>query len=259
MDKLKVVFLGTKKIGYACFQYLIQQSDALNIEIIGLFTKENTTLGNGISLTNLAIQNAITDYHSLDSLPECDILYSVQYHEILKQKHIDKAKIIALNLHMAPLPEYRGCNQFSFAIIDNKKEFGTTIHQMQTGIDDGDMLFEKRFAIPENCWVNDLYELTYKHTLSLFQETLKDIISSKYELKPQSLFIESRGTSMHYRNEMDALKIIDTTWDEEIKHRYIRATSMPGFEMPYSIVDGEKLYYDTSFNLINNTLSCEKK
>lgn len=79
--------------------------------------------------------------------------------EILNAEHIGHAKNIALNLHMAPLPEYRGCNQFSFAIADNKKEFGTTIHKMDTGIDHGNILFEKRFPIQMNVGLTNYINL----------------------------------------------------------------------------------------------------
>ena len=72
---------------------------------------------------------------------------------------------------MAPLPEYRGCNQFSFAIVDGKKEFGTTLHKMEEGIDNGDIIAESRFDIPENCFVKELYELTYKTSRSNYSKT----------------------------------------------------------------------------------------
>ncbi|MBK8684503.1 MAG: hypothetical protein IPN26_05660 [Bacteroidetes bacterium] len=72
-----------------------------------------------------------------------DFLISVQYHQILNERHIQKARTLAINLHMAPLPEYRGCNQFSFAILDQYPEFGTTLHVMDERIDHGDILFEK--------------------------------------------------------------------------------------------------------------------
>ena len=65
---------------------------------------------------------------------------------------------------MAPLPEYKGCNQFSFAIIDEVNEFGTTIHEIEASIDSGPIIAEKRFFINNNLWVKDLYELTEKIT-----------------------------------------------------------------------------------------------
>ncbi len=237
-----IIFLGSKPIGYECLAYLISQKEALNISITGLLTQQRKEFGTGHDLSALATEHGIPVLNNLDELPECDILYSVQYHQIIKQQHIDKARQVAVNLHMAPLPEYRGSNQFSFAIIDQKEEFGVTIHKIDTRIDHGDILFQKRFPIPENCWVNDLYQITYKASLNLFKQTLAHIVNGNYTPVPQELLIPKYGTSLHFRNEMADLKVIDPAWDKEKTDRYVRATAMPGFEPPYYLKDGEKVY-----------------
>lgn len=238
----KIVFLGSKPIGYECLDFLISQRESLNIEIAGLLTHARKEFGNAQDLNALAEDFKLPLLDDISDLPECDIIYSVQHHQILKQEHINKAKQIAVNLHMAPLPEYRGSNQFSLAIIEEKKEFGTTIHQIDTRIDHGDILFQKRFPIPEHCWVNDLYQLTYNASLALFKQTLSHIVSGNYKPVPQQLLEPKFGTSLHYRNEVNALKEIDLSWDKEKIDRYIRATSMPGFEPPFCRVNGEKVF-----------------
>ena len=249
MHTKKVIFLGSKPIGYECLAHLISSKDSLGIEISGIMTNTRKEFGNEHDLNTLAAQNNIPVIGNLDELPECDIIYSVQYHEILKQQHIDKAGQIAINLHMAPLPEYRGSNQFSFAIIDGKTEFGTTIHRIDTRIDHGDILFQKRFPIPENCWVNELYQLTYKASLNLFKQTLAHIISGNYQLMPQQIMVGKYGTNLHFRKEMAALRQIDLNWQSDIIEKHIRATSMPGFEPPYCIIDGKKVYFSLNTGL----------
>ncbi len=242
----KVIFLGSKPIGYECLQYLIAQSQTHNIEIIGVLTQSRSEFGSTHDLTQLATQHNIPVLQSLNDMPPCDIIYSVQYHQILTQEHINKAGTIAVNLHMAPLPEYRGSNQFSFAIIEGKTEFGTTIHRIDHRIDHGDILFQKRFPIPPGTWVQDLYQLTYNASLNLFRQTLGHIITGNYQPVPQSVLAGKYGTSLHYRSEMNTLKHIDLNWQKEIIEQHIRATSMPGFEPPYCIIDGKKIYFSTT-------------
>lgn len=242
MSRKRVVFLGSKPIGYECFAHLLSVREELDIDICGILTNVRKEFGNAHDLNALAAENNIPVIADVTDIPECDILYSVQYHKILKQAEIDKAKL-ALNLHMAPLPEYRGSNQFSFAIIDEKKEFGTTIHVMDSRIDHGDILFQKRFAIPANCWVNDLYQLTFNASLELFKETLADIVNGFIVRTPQSALETQFGTSLHYRSEINDIKCIDINWDKDKINRYIRATSMPGFEPPYYMQDGKKMYF----------------
>ncbi|MEZ5016667.1 MAG: formyltransferase family protein [Flavipsychrobacter sp.] len=245
--KKQVVFLGSKPIGYQCFAHLIDEQEQLGIEIVGILTQNRKEFGNEHNLIALANKNNITVFEHLAAIPQCDIIYSVQYHEILKQVDIDKAKQLAVNLHMAPLPEYRGSNQFSYAIIDGKKEFGTTIHIMDSKIDHGAILFQSRFPIPENCWINELYQLTFKASIQLFKDSLSSIINGNYAPIEQSTKEVEYGTALHYRNEITKLKEIDLNWDKEKIERHIRATSMPGFEPPYTIINGKKVYFSNEY------------
>lgn len=239
----KVVFLGSKPIGYECFAWLIAMQKELNIEITGLLTHARKEFGNAHDLNILAEEHNVPILNDLSAVPSCDIIYSVQYHQILKQADIEKASQIAVNLHMAPLPEYRGSNQFSYAIIDEKQEFGTTIHQVDTRIDHGGILFQKRFPIPVGCWVNDLYQLTYHASLELFKETLPQIINGEYQPIPQQTLEAKYGTALHFRKDINKLKEIDLSWDKEKIERHIRATYMPGFEPPYCVINGQKVYF----------------
>lgn len=247
MHKKKIVFLGSKPIGYQCFQYLLLQQESLNVEVVGLLTQTRNEFAGNNDLATLAKKFEVPLINSLEEMPECDIIYSVQYHEILKAEHIAKAKQIAVNLHMAPLPEYRGSNQFSFAIMDGKEEFGTTIHQMDPRIDHGDILFQRRFAIPRNCWAFQLYELTVEASYKLFCTTLSHVVSGNFRKVPQADLVASKGTSLHYRHEIVDLKRIDLNWDEAKIKLHIRATTMPGFEPPYCEVNKRKIYFSPSY------------
>lgn len=238
-----VIFLGSKPIGYECLSHLIASAPELGLQVIGVLTQTRKEFGGDHDLAALATAHNIPVLNSLADLPECDFLYSVQYHEILKQEDINKATKLAVNLHMAPLPEYRGSNQFSFAIIEGRSEFGTTIHQMDARIDHGDILFQKRFPIKDNWWVDDLYKATFEASLNLFRQTLKHLVTGNYKPVPQQSLLSRYGTSLHMRSEMAELKKIDLSWSPEKIERHIRATSMPGFEPPYCIIGTEKVYF----------------
>lgn len=215
----------------------------MDIEVAGIKTRLRTEFGDGNDLTALANEYKIPLLASLDEIPECDIIYSVQHHELLKANHIQKAKEIAINLHLAPLPEYRGCNQFSFAIMDEVKEFGVSIHEIDTRIDHGSLLFEERFSVSEKCWVDDLYELTFSAALRLFETSIADLVQGKYVKTPQSELLKTRKEHLHFRNEIQELKQIDLNQSAAHIEKTIRATYMPGFEPPFALMDGKKIYF----------------
>lgn len=238
-NKIKqVVFLGSKPIGYDCLIYLIKKQRKLKINLLGVLTNNNNKLGSKSDIISLCSKHKISIIKSLNDLPKyIDILISVQYHQILKQSHLKSVKELAINLHMAPLPEYRGCNQFSFALANEEKEFGTTIHKIEEGIDSGDVLFSDRFKIPDNCWVEELYELTYKKSLDLFTKNIAKIIKGDYILTPQN----SKKSQLYLRKDINKLKQINLSWSKTKIERHIRATSFKGFPYPYTFIDGKKI------------------
>lgn len=236
----KIVFLGSKDIGLECLKILNNNQKRFNYEIVGVLTNSRGKhIRDYSEHHNLKLLNSLNDYLILEHV---DITISIQYHEILKKIHIEKSKELIVNLHMAPLPEYRGCNQFSFAIIEDKRNFGTTIHKLEKGIDSGDILFESRFEIPKNCWIQELYELTFHKSIELFKDSLEDIIKLNINPKPQNKLQEERGCSLHFRDEINSIKKLDLSWDKDKIEKHIRATYMPGFELPFFELYGEKIY-----------------
>ena len=240
----KIAFLGSKEVGYSALKYLIENANDLACEIIAVLSNDRKLNDNDHSVLDLAHANKIPILSNTDELlsfANIDYLISVQYHEILSQKHIDLAKVLSFNLHMAPLPEYRGCNQFSFAIIDGATEFGTTIHVLESGIDSGDILFESRFQITGTETVKTLHQKTTKESILLFKKSIKKILTGNFKRKPQSSFYAIRPQNFHLRNEINNIKQVDLSWEEEKIDRYVRATYFPPFQPPFAIVDGKKI------------------
>ena len=179
-----------------------------NVEIVGLITKEHKAFESEI--TRIANENKIPVFEALEELSDLsiDFLISIQFHEILKEEHIANAKKLAINLHLASLPEYRGCNQFSFAIVDDAKEFGTTLHRLDFSIDGGDIIAENRFQIKQSIRVDELYQITLEASIDLFKSEIERILQGNYSLIKQSS-LSGRKSSVHYRSEINDLKKLD--------------------------------------------------
>lgn len=235
---MNIAFLGSKDLGFRCLKLLYNMRRIYNFNIAAVLTNERGEKIKKFCQTHkLNLLNSLNDYLQCKNI---DIAISVQYHAILKPKHIKKARLITLNFHMAPLPEYRGCNQFSFAILDQCKTFGVTLHRLDEGVDSGDIILEKRFKIPKGCWVAELHDLASNKMLELFKESMPVILSGKYKLTPQSQLLNKRKCSFHYRKEIEKLKIINLGKSKHEIETQIKATAMPGFEPPYFLLDNKK-------------------
>ena len=86
-----------------------------------------------------------------------------------------------------------------FAIADQAKEFGTTLHRMSTKIDGGDILFERRFAIGPNITVRELYEQTVSESKKLFDLSIYKLIHEDYHPIPQSDFLLFTTTGFSFK------------------------------------------------------------
>lgn len=236
-NKKSVVMLCSKKIGLECLKILFSKQESFSFEILGVLTNERgEEIKDFCKINNLRLIRDLQEYQTVENV---DIAISVQYHKILKQDDIDVASQLTVNLHMAPVPEYRGCNQFSFAIINKENYFGTTLHVIDTGVDSGDILFERRFPISENIDVETLYKQTFNESVILFEDNLHHIINGEYSPKKQE-FRTDRKQYFYKRKDIEDIKKIDLSWSKEKINRYIRATSMPGFNPPYTILNGKK-------------------
>ncbi|KPQ39973.1 MAG: methionyl-tRNA formyltransferase [Phormidium sp. OSCR] len=242
---VRIIFLGAKSIGFHCLDELLNRSNDLDAKVLAVGTNPR-----GAKVKELAEAQAIPLIHNPLELHdfEYDLLISVQYHAILKAPEIQTAQRMAVNLHMAPLPEYRGCNQFSFAIVNGDEEFGTTLHVMNAGVDTGDILAERRFPIPKDVFVGELFKLTEDYSLQLFREELEPLISGHLSPKPQTEFTNRKPPQFHYRKEIETLKRIDPNWSADQIDRHIRATTMAGFAPPYLDFGN----YRVSLNLIDS-------
>jgi len=235
-----VVFLGSKQIGLACLKILYQHTQEYNYKIVGVLTnKRGTEILNFCDKKSIKVLSNLDEYLKIEKV---DIAISVQYHEILKEEHIRKAKEIIVNLHMAPLPEYRGCNQFSFAIYNDENEFGATIHKLEAGIDSGAIIAQEKFSIPGNITVMQLYDKTVDCSINLFKNSISDILLGKINLVEQCKIKTGKETHFYYRKDIEWLKKINLNMNENTIDRILRATSMNGFEPPYIEIKNKKVY-----------------
>ena len=61
-----------------------------------------------------------------------------------------------LNVHLAPLPRYRGRHPLPWALINGETTFGVTIHQMTDVIDGGDIYWQQEVPIRSGMSVQEL-------------------------------------------------------------------------------------------------------
>lgn len=92
-----------------------------------------------------------------------------------------------MNFHDGPLPERAGLNTPNWAILEGAAEHGITWHMIEGGVDEGDILAQRRFAVSEDETAFSLNSKCYGAALDSFAEVLDQLESGTLNRQPQDL------------------------------------------------------------------------
>lgn len=79
-----------------------------------------------------------------------DLIITSGCYQIFKPGILSATKKGCINIHPALLPKYRGDNPIFWALKNNESEIGVTVHFMDTKIDTGAIICQKRLVIESN-------------------------------------------------------------------------------------------------------------
>ena len=116
----------------------------------------------------------------------CDLIVCKAYPFTLTKEQLAHPRIGCINIHSSLLPKYRGRHPIVWAMINQEKEIGVTIHWIDEEIDHGDIIIQ--VGTPLN--VNNTYpeikdRLDYAGEIALLQ-VLKEFEAGKFNRIPQN-------------------------------------------------------------------------
>ena len=165
--RLRVVFAGTPEFAALSLEALIAQQDALNIDIVAVYSQPDRKAGRGQKLSASAVKQVAIRHHipveqpptfkksSTEGLAaretlknyQPDVMVVAAYGLILPIGVLTIPTYGCLNIHGSLLPRWRGAAPIHCALLAGDNETGITIMQMDKGLDTGDMLYKVRCAI----------------------------------------------------------------------------------------------------------------
>lgn len=87
-----------------------------------------------------------------------EALFVASYGVILKPALLELGSHGALNAHASLLPRHRGASPIQAALLAGDAETGVSIQRIVAELDAGDVLLERRIAIPPEATAGDLFE-----------------------------------------------------------------------------------------------------
>ena len=105
----------------------------------------------------------------------CDIFVSMSFNQIFKEPLISTPRLKTINCHAGKLPFYRGRNVLNWALINDEKEFGISVHYVDSGIDTGDIILQRTYQISDKDDYTSLLTLAHTECASVLFEALQSI------------------------------------------------------------------------------------
>jgi methionyl-tRNA formyltransferase len=156
---------------------------------------------------------------------DLDLLVSMSFNQIFKAPILNLTKMGVINCHAGALPFYRGRNPLNWVLINGEKEFGITVHYVDTGIDTGDIIVQETFPIH----AQDDYGTLLKRAESL----CADVLFKALEQLLVDRSVRIKQSSIHPVGSYFCRRIVG---DENVNfnqparrvHNFIRAVTFPG-------------------------------
>ena len=146
---------------------------------------------------------------------------------------------LCINVHPGYNPYNRGWFPQVFGIM-NHLPIGVTIHKMDTELDHGPILWQKRLELRADDTSKDVYERILATEMELMEEHLEDLLTGSYTFTP----MEGEG-NLNTKQDFEALREISldkpATYGEVID--FLRAMTHAPYKNAYFIdKDGKKVY-----------------
>ena len=91
---------------------------------------------------------------------------------------LDLPKNGCINFHAGLLPKYRGLFPIFYAITNDEKKFGVTVHYMDEKFDNGPIIFQEEVLIGEKENILDLYPKAFRYAGELLVKSIDSIESN---------------------------------------------------------------------------------
>lgn len=134
---------------------------------------------------------------NITSFDNFDLIISFGYQYIIKKELLKSLNRPIINLHISYLPFNKGAHPNFWSHYENTQS-GVTIHEIDSGIDTGPIIAQKKVTLDENLTLSASYQILIENIQNLFIENYSKIINYSYKKIPHS---KELGT-FHIKKEL---------------------------------------------------------
>lgn len=229
MNKIKIGYFADGPWSHKAFEkiirdktieikFIVPRTDSTDNTLIDYASKYNIPYHKGIKVNSEKFYELAASYN-------CDLFVSMSFNQIFRNRIINLPKLKTINCHAGKLPFYRGRNILNWALINDEKEFGITVHYVDEGIDTGDIISQRIFSISDNDNYKTLLDVAYIECANILYDAIKTVQKGDFtpinqnDIHPVGFYCGVRGVGD---------EIINWNLTSREVYNFIRALCNPG-------------------------------
>ncbi len=230
----KIAILGSRELSVKILEWIVQQNSC---EIVGVVAppfkgwwddKLKKTANDYFIPTFDDIQDVI------DKKP--DVIFSINYWKLIDEEHINQMNGKILNIHHSHLLKYRGRYSTSWAIVNEEKYHGTSLHYITTELDNGPIISSYKCEIKDDDTAESLFTRVEELAFDMFRDNFNNILNDNIDkcLEPEPFY-------HHYDKDSNKDLEMDYGYPLEDIYNFVRAWSFKDRPRPYFTYKGKRI------------------
>lgn len=226
---MKICVAGKNSIAINICKYILSYYPF--IELLGVVNKTDNGINKFepsfkkfLQMNNIQEMN-IEEVYYIEDL----IFISLEFDQLINTLNFKTKKIF--NIHFSLLPEYKGMYTSALPILHGKEYSGVSFHEIDNGIDTGNLISQVKFSIDDSDTARTLYYKYLEQGTDLVKKNLKSIIDGTYKSKTQ----EASKASYFSKSSIDysnlEIKFNQTAYQVLSQ---VRAFTFREYQMPFA-------------------------
>jgi len=223
-NDIKVAIFADQDVGFDSVKYIIDSHKSHLSFIVSVSNNEISELARSKDVP-CYLYDEIKSGEYISLLKDVDYVFLAWWPFIIPENVINLPKGGMVNFHPSLLPYNRGKNYNFWTIVD-ESPFGVSMHFVDSGIDTGDIVFQREVQKTWEDTGGSLYVKAKKAIFDLFKDRYLDIVSDNFVRKPQNL----EEGSFRYGNELNGASeiSIDESYTARNLLNLLRARTFEG-------------------------------
>ncbi len=218
-----IILIGSGKIACDCVE-ILHKND------IALYVLESRN--SSISMLRRTCEKNGIDYEYREELSEITkaitdriqgtrhtLIISANNEYLFPKELIARPEVTIINFHYSYLPDYRGMNIPTWVIYNNEKFTGITWHYVNSGVDAGEIILQKKIELLGAETALDVVKQVMEKGKEAFEEFILSFLETPLEGKKNSM----EGGHIYRRKQLPADGILDVSADVQHILRLLRA------------------------------------